>query len=491
MASSSSPGYLIYDPQTLSFSNIFSILFYPGEFLNYEFVTCNLPDPKFKSFYYRLMMVVTWIIQKLLLAFGSNLKWVGDKVEYTLNLLWLNGGVLGLFLNYIRGSLKNPKQGTANFRSIISHTDERTNLKEASSNLGESVTVGTIGMINTLDLCAIIAKLAYENKAYVENVVSNHWKMHFVEFYDSFNETLQERATQSFIFCDRQEDAQLIVVAFRGTEPFNPKDWLTDFDISWFEIRKVGKVHQGFMQALGMQDKKVYETGWPKNLSRDEENRKFAYYAIREKLRALLKHNKNAKILVTGHSLGGALAILFPCLLVLHQEDAILNSLTDVYTFGQPRVGDASFGNYMKKHFIMNHIRYKRVVYRYDIVPRLPFKEPIINFSHFGGCIYYTSWYNIEVLDKEPNENYLNILYFPTMHFHALLDLLRALTIGITEGKDFEESWCSILLRIVGLFIPGAGVASHSPRDYVNGARLWKMVTVKVKKISHSGKSTS
>ncbi|KAF8398834.1 hypothetical protein HHK36_014697 [Tetracentron sinense] len=376
MASSNSPGYLIYDLKTLSFSNILSILFYPGVFLSYEFVSSNLPDPKFKSFYFRLMMAVTFTIQKLLLRFGSNLESVGNKIEYTLNLLWLNGGVICLFINYIRGSVKNPEQGTATFRSIVSHIDERTNLKEASPNHGETVTIGTVGMIETLDLCTITAKLAYENKAYVENVVRNQWKMHFVEFYDSFNVALQDWATQSFIFCDREEDAQLIVVAFRGTEAFNANDWLTDFDISSFEIREVGNVHHGFMQALGMQDDKVYEAGWPKNLRGDEENRKFAYYAIREKLRTLLERNKNAKILVTGHSLGGALAILFPCLLVLHQEDTILNSLTDVYTFGQPRVGDASFGNYMKKHFIENHIRYKRVVYRYDIVPRLPLRSP-------------------------------------------------------------------------------------------------------------------
>ncbi|KAF8398835.1 hypothetical protein HHK36_014698 [Tetracentron sinense] len=484
MASSSSSEYMIYDLKNLSFSDMISILFYPRELWRYKFVTSSFPDTKFKSFYFRLMLVLTGIIQKLLSRLGGNLKSVGARVEYTFNLVSLNGGIRGLFLKYIKGSLEFPKPGTENFRSIISYIDERIDLYKGSSFLGfqpETVIVDTVGKINPLDLCAITSKLAYENKAYVSNVVTNHWKMHFVEFYDFFNESLQDRATQAFIFCDRSEDAKLIVVAFRGTEPFNPKDWLTDFEISWISMGEMGKVHHGFMQALGMQDKTDYRKGWPKNLSGDKDNKKFAYYTIREKLRTLLKHNKNAKILVTGHSLGGALAVLFPSILVFHKEDTILSSLNGVYTFGQPRVGDEVFGKYMEAQLNKNYKRYYRMVYRYDIVPRGPFEEPVINFSHFGGCIYYKSWYNVKVLEEEPNDNYLNLLYFPSMHFNALLDLIRALTIVITEGKDFKESRTSLLLRIFGLLLPG--VASHSPRDYVNSARLGKIVIVKDVKI--------
>lgn len=76
------------------------------------------------------------------------------------------------------------------------------------------------------------------------------------------------------------------------------------------------------------------------------------------------------------------------------------------------------------------------------------------------------------VIDS-PNPNYFDPMYMIPMYFWAWIDLLRALIIGQTEGKDFQEGYISILYRMVGLVIPG--VASHSPRDYVNAGRLSKI----------------
>ena len=191
---------------------------------------------------------------------------------------------------------------------------------------------------------------------------------------------------------DTKSKPNLIVVAFRGTEPFDADDWRTDFDISWYEIPKVGRIHSGFMKALGLQK----NGGWPKEISGDGEY-SYAYYSIREKLKALLKENEDAKIIVTGHSLGGALAILFAGVLILHEEEGLLQKLEGVYTSGQPRAGDQQFGEFMKVKLRKYDVKYRRHVYCNDMVPRVPYDDQNLFFKHFGACLYFNSLYRGKV----------------------------------------------------------------------------------------------
>ncbi|KAK7257552.1 hypothetical protein RIF29_31602 [Crotalaria pallida] len=69
-----------------------------------------------------------------------------------------------------------------------------------------------------------------------------------------------------------------------------------------------------------------------------------AYYTLRSKLKSLLEEHENAKFIVTGHSLGGTLSILFPTMLVMREEKDMMEKLFGVYTFGQPRTGNRQLG---------------------------------------------------------------------------------------------------------------------------------------------------
>jgi predicted lipase len=77
----------------------------------------------------------------------------------------------------------------------------------------------------------------------------------------------------------------------------------------------------------------------------------------------IIEKHKHKKIIITGHSLGGALAtVLFSyCLVKSPELDTYL------YTFGSPRVGDKDFSV-----FISNSNKATRVVNKGDIVTMIP-----------------------------------------------------------------------------------------------------------------------
>ncbi|KAH0670898.1 hypothetical protein KY289_025391 [Solanum tuberosum] len=105
----------------------------------------------------------------------------------------------------------------------------------------------------------------------------------------------QKATTQAFVLQDKNVDPELIVVAFRGTEFFNSDDWISDFNLSWYDIPGMGKVHAGFVQALGLQK----SLGWPKNIVQTDDNINHpppAYYFLRKLLKQLLEKNEKARV---------------------------------------------------------------------------------------------------------------------------------------------------------------------------------------------------
>jgi len=74
------------------------------------------------------------------------------------------------------------------------------------------------------------------------------------EFQDAY-------AAQAFVFCDKAAaEAELVVVAFRGTRPLDAAGWCADLDPSWYKIPRLGHAHAAYTHALGAQR----NIGWPK-----------------------------------------------------------------------------------------------------------------------------------------------------------------------------------------------------------------------------------
>ncbi|KJJ84011.1 Lipase family protein [Candidatus Omnitrophus magneticus] len=147
------------------------------------------------------------------------------------------------------------------------------------------------------------------------------------------NKSESGKGTQAFVAT--KEKDKIAILAFRGTEK-EKKDIITDFNIEFEILDKDQAVHKGFFTAFNDVKKDIID--------------------ILEKLT-----HDNYSIFITGHSLGGALAVI-----ATHELDRY--NLSACYTFGSPRVGNEQFGDAIKKTPIY------RIVNKYDIVPCLPFR---------------------------------------------------------------------------------------------------------------------
>jgi len=110
--------------------------------------------------------------------------------------------------------------------------------------------------------------------------------------------------------------------------------------------------------------------------------------------------NSTSRFIITGHSLGGALASLFS----LYMKDHLKwdNPLTTLITFGQPRVGDANYANTHDAFISPN--QKLRLVYRYDIIPHLPSAD-ITRYRHHSREVWiykrhvkkisWKNWYGV------------------------------------------------------------------------------------------------
>ncbi|KAK4409726.1 Lipase [Sesamum angolense] len=377
---------------------------------------------------------------------------LGSRVEYWLNLLSQNGGFFLLILNSFRGNVIYPDKESPSFLSFTGNLDKRVELDSSISIEDERYYAA---------LSVMAAKASYENKNHIQSVVKDHWKMDFLGFYDLWNDFQDKATTQAFILHDKKNT---IIVAFRGTEPFDADAWSSDFDISWYEMPGAGKIHGGFMKALGLQKSQ----GWPSK--QDDGKPETAYYAVRRLLKEHLQKNSKSKFIITGHSLGGALAVLFPAILAMHEESALLERVEGIYTFGQPRVGDEKFGEFMKSVIDKYGFKYFRVVYSYDLVPRLPYDDSTFMFKHFGTCIYYNSFYQGKVVGEEPDKNYFSMIWVILKLINAWWELIRSFVITYTKGAEYEEGSLLRMFRVIGLLI--AGLPAHFLQDYVNATRL-------------------
>ena len=368
--------YMVLRPDRTSPFDLLHLLFSPKVGRN-KAVDC-FTSTEIRSFPRRLALFLNLLLQILVLSLAGPMSAIGAAVEFALNLVD----------NVLHGKMEYPDRSSASYRSLTGLIDRRVDL-DRSIAPGDSR--------HHAALCVMASKVAYENEAFIRDVVTRRWQMEFVKFYNCWNEFENAYTAQAFVFCDRAgPDAELVVVAFRGTPAFDAARWRADLDPSWYKVPRLGRAHAAYTHALGAQR----NMGWPKWVEhvKGKPQKVYAYYTIRDAVKGLLEASPKARLLVTGHGSGGALAVLFATVMAYHREKAVMDRLAGVYTFGQPQVGDAMLAMFAERNLDRPKKRHFRFTYAGDPLPRLPGVGSPAHFLHFGLCLHFDVSYHLKVI---------------------------------------------------------------------------------------------
>jgi triacylglycerol lipase len=204
------------------------------------------------------------------------------------------------------------------------------------------------------------ADLSYENNQTITNV-ANGWGFKPPVIISG------PRDTQAIVI----GNSSAVVIVFRGTVSekegrFDANNWIVDLDAQQIPVDQSfgvsGYIHEGFANAFASLWQPIQA--------------------------AVTEFQDNAQSLwITGHSLGGALAMVTAAA-VTFEKRWPFNGL---YTFGQPRVGDPNFCGNCDIHF---GDQYYRFVNDQDIVTRVPPRlfphfPTFDTYGHCGRLVYF------------------------------------------------------------------------------------------------------
>ncbi|CEI93252.1 hypothetical protein RMCBS344292_07491 [Rhizopus microsporus] len=234
-----------------------------------------------------------------------------------------------------------------------------------------------------------------------------------------------------------------ILLVFRGTNPLNMQNYLTNITFTMTKVESawgpMGKVHKGFWKAMGEPRKKMERKGTDRRpilrivlnntsifktilsalkgtakilhflsinlfyhvnepidstwIGPDKDIRTHSMYAQAEEYilkliqqsmpsdprpasrgSGLSSHGrtstfkKKKRLFITGHSLGGAMGTIFLGKM-LQSNSPLLEHFAGLYTYGQPKIGDAEFSRVFSPKMTSKIFHH---AYNNDIIPRIP-----------------------------------------------------------------------------------------------------------------------
>lgn len=198
---------------------------------------------------------------------------------------------------------------------------------------------------------------AYCPRAGVEN-----WSCSFckdVPLFTPFG-TAYNSSTDILALVGYKNDSNSVVVAFRGTKPTSIKNWLQDLDFFHTQAVCDGcQVHRGFWNAyLSVRDGTI------------------------QIIKGIITLFPDAKLVLAGHSLGGALAFLASVDFPMNNGLPVAD---EIYTYGAPRVGNNAIT--LQWRMMYEGGAAFRLTHGLDPVPHLPPRW--LSFLHPPTEVYY------------------------------------------------------------------------------------------------------
>ncbi|PKC15233.1 alpha/beta-hydrolase [Rhizophagus irregularis] len=309
-----------------------------------------------------------------------------------------------------------------------------------------------------------------------------------------------------------------IILVFRGTNPFNIQNCLTDIRALLCNIESssrglIGLVHEGFFEAIGedssmdelprSQSQTIIElsnTSLVKTIETIFSALKtlvfFAFQSLithvhdpvdhrylgedarfvsaysqaarwisklcnndsengNEGLNNIRQQKSKKHLYITGHSLGGGLATVFLAKL-LKDDSPLLDIFAGIYTYGQPNVGDINFAKAFGPELGKKMFHH---AYNNDVVPRIPRWHPYS--SPPGNLVFIDASFSIYLYPPDPVTNIpIPIRRISYLHLSGLLNLQ-------VIRRMRNEYWLRIFYRIIFPFF----INDHFPGDYVRAIR--------------------
>ena len=225
--------------------------------------------------------------------------------------------------------------------------------------------------MNLIDI-AKLTDLAYEINSQIEaDKIEDKTLFKHVRFYKNIE-------TDAEFICFENEKCNKVLV-FKGTN--SKKDFKYDLDFLPFELLKETpgskefKLHGGFYQQ---------------------------FLSLKDYFEKELDEYEHVNIILTGHSLGAALATIASIYMFCY----VPSLLNQIVLFGSPRVLCTDFSNWYEKRLANKLIQVKDI---YDPVCHLPPTGYIFQYQHVNGTVI--KFKNGNIIKNETNLGFLKGMY--------------------------------------------------------------------------------